>query len=286
MEKTFEFKTRDLEIKFGLRMEIEVLPTDKKDAFVEFKSDASDSDLLIEHNDHRLYITTPDHDFDEDLAEEVRGIHSIGDAFALLIKKGLQQKSNKFSGQAKIYLPADHLALYLSANNAKVAIDAPMQDLELKLNNGSVSVKSALKNLKAKLNSGDLFVYTPLDTCQIKANNATLEIGAKVRDLEIKTNNGNVQLNAPKESLETCQIKANNTRLDLQTLIEDLDLSLNNGGVKLYAHDHVKSWNVQANGANITLKKNGVSVSLEGSGGLIGEGKVHLDTSGFVNVVD
>ncbi|CRF40354.1 DUF4097 family beta strand repeat-containing protein [Helicobacter ailurogastricus] len=285
MEKTFEFKTRDLEIKFGLKMEIEVLTTEQKEPYALFKSEANEADLLIQNSEHSLYITTPDQGLDADLAEDIKGIHSIGDAFALLIKKGLQTNS-KISGSAKIYLPADHLALYLSANNAKVAVDAPMQDLELKLNNGSVSVKSALKNLKAKLNSGDLFVYTPLDTCQIKANNGTLEIGARVRDLEIKTNNGNVQLNAPKESLETCQIKGNNTRLDLQTLIEDLDLSLNNGGVKLYAHDHVKSWNVQANGANITLKKNGVSVSLDDSGGLIGEGKVHLDTSGFVNVMD
>ncbi|GMB96975.1 DUF4097 family beta strand repeat-containing protein [Helicobacter sp. NHP22-001] len=267
-------------------MEIEVLATEQKEPYAVFKGEASEADLLIEHSEHSLYISTPDQGLDADLAEDIKGIHSIGDAFVLLIKKGLQQKSNKFSGQAKIYLPADHLALYLSANNAKVAVDAPMQDLELKLNNGSVSVKGALKNLKAKMNSGDLFLYKPIDTCQVKGNNATLEIGARVRALDIKINNGNVQLNAPKESLETCQIKGNNTHLDLQTLIEDLDLSLNNGSAKLYAHGHVKRWDIQSNGASITLKKNGVNISLEDSRGSIGSGRVRLKTSSFVHVVD
>ncbi|TSA86998.1 hypothetical protein [Helicobacter mehlei] len=214
MEKTFEFKASDLEVKFGLKMEIEVLPTDKKDAFVVFESDTSDSDLLIEHNDHSLYITTPE---DEELVEEIRGIRSIGDAFALLVKKGLQGDCKVFR-RAKIYLPVNHIALYLSANNAKVAVNAPIERLELKLNNGSVSVKSAIKNFKAKVNSGDLFLYEPLDTCYTKANNGTIELQAGVRALEIKINNGNIQLGRSQQNIETCQIKANNAQIDVQAL--------------------------------------------------------------------
>ncbi|WP_104749320.1 DUF4097 family beta strand repeat-containing protein [Helicobacter cynogastricus] len=282
MEKIFEFKASDLEIKFGLKMEIEVLPTDKKDAFVVFKSDASDSDLLIEHSDHRLYITTPE---DEELVEEIKGIRSIGDAFALLMKKGLQGDC-KISGWAKIYLPANHIALYLSANNAKVAVNAPMERLELKLNNGSVSVKSAIKNFKADTNSVDLLLCAPSEICQIKANDATIELQESVRTLDIKINNGNIQLEKSTQDIETCRIKANNTQVSAKAYIQELDLDMNNGGVKLIAHEHVKLWDIQSNGANITLKKNGIGVALEDSRGSIGSGRVRFKTSGSVNVLD
>ncbi|WP_104741911.1 DUF4097 family beta strand repeat-containing protein [Helicobacter ailurogastricus] len=282
MEKTFEFKTRDLEIKFGLKMEIEVLTTEQKEPYALFKSEANEADLLIQHSEHSLYITTPE---DEELVEEIKGIRSIGDAFALLMKKGLQGDC-KVSGWAKIYLPVNHIALYLSANNANVAVNAPIERLELKLNNGSVSVKSAIKNFKAKVNSGDLFLYEPLDTCQIKANNGTIELQAGVRALEIKINNGNIQLGHSQQNIETCQIKANNAQIDAQALIQDLDLRMNNGGIKLVAHEHVKLWDIQSNGANITLKKNGVNIALEDSRGSIGSGRVRLKTSGFVNIVD
>ncbi|WP_104733175.1 DUF4097 family beta strand repeat-containing protein [Helicobacter felis] len=280
MEKTFEFKSSDLEIKFGLRMEIEVLPTDKKDAFVVFTSDANEADLLIEHNDHRLYITTPK---DEELLEEIKTIRSIGDAFSILVKKGLQG-DREIGGKAKIYIPNNDTSLYLGSNRVKLIVGASMKQIELKLNACSVGVKSTVQTFKAHVNSGDLLFYEHLNTCQIKANNANIEAQAPIDNLDIDMNNGSVQLNTI--SVGTCHIKANNANLNAQAFIRNLDMDINKGSVNLTAHPDVQTWEVRSNKANITLRKNGVHVFLEGLSGSIGAGKFKFKTKGFVNVLD